>query len=65
MSVSKVRHAGTHVVAHIIIPWLLRGAVAIAVPIVGSVGLNIGPVAHLLHVEESAPVPVAVQTTCH
>jgi len=57
---SKVKHAGTHVMAHVIIPWLLRGAVMVAAPVLGSIGLNIGPVAHALHVTDEAPAPVAL-----
>lgn len=56
---SKAKHAGTHVVAHVVIPWLIRGAVIVAAPVLGSVGLNIGPIAHVLHVSDEAPATTA------
>jgi hypothetical protein len=54
MSVAKAKHAGTHVVAHVVIPWVLRGALVLLAPVVGSVGLDIGPVAHALHITDDA-----------
>jgi hypothetical protein len=63
MSVAKAKHAGTHVVAHVVIPWLLKGAVAVGATVAGSVGLDIGPVAHALHVD-SAVEHVAAPIAC-
>ena len=62
MSVTKAKHAGTHVVAHVVIPWVLRGAIVLAMPVVGSLGLDIGPVAHALHVETEVPAACAASS---
>lgn len=65
MSVAKAKHAGTHVVAHVVIPWVLRGALVLLAPVVGSVGLDIGPVAHALHITENAPAACEVPSPIH
>lgn len=68
MSVAKAKHAGTHVVAHVVIPWLLKGAVTVGAMVAGSIGLDIGPVAHALHVDsavEHSAAPTACESPIH